>query len=382
MQWINNKASIFGIPSRRIPYILTLRNLKDLDQAGLLVVRTQPDPRYGGEHGVPIVMMSEVEILPDAKALVLNNFQEAAAAQGIVAPKLTKKETEFVNHLVKMAREANPDSPELTRFFAIAVGLKMLDIDFKLRDVPSTYWDNILLDSLLLKGFVLPAPYGEDVYQIHELAFEVSSNEFENNIDNKVAWGAAKLSGEESKTGFNLTNDQKEALKYLAGQHKSVLGIYPSFLGLIVVGSNQDEKPPDSFTLAVLESLDRLSLIVLREGDKRSYEVVVLQDAYDLVANEFQETAVFYDSPAIGGESRLSVLLAAMSRRFSENEMRNILIGWVDYENLSGDNKKARFRDLIEQAWRKNKIDHLISLLTSEAPDENWSKMLKGVDNE
>lgn len=177
---------------------------------------------------------------------------------------------------------------------------------------------------------------------------------------------------------YNLSRTQKEVMRSLVPLPTTSLAIVWTFGGAKIKGLDTSEsRLLDSVTIPMLRSLDRLGLISLREGPQPNYcEVEVLQDAIDLVLDDFRETAVSSEPPveAIGASQESRILLKAMDRRFSEGEIRSMILGWVDYENLPGQTKVEKTRGLIDLAQRSDKLLYLLSLVISESPETNWAE--------
>lgn len=184
-----------------------------------------------------------------------------------------------------------------------------------------------------------------------------------------------------------LTKNQRELATYLV--HKS-LELNPeeppeNFSFTLTAGTVDARHPPSiqfkaypreyvDFEPLDIEPLVKADIIVRHSKIKHMYTMT--QDLYDLVANNFQETTDHSDftSVFLRANSHFRTLLETMDKRFSKDDMKNILIGRIDYDNLSGDRKIDHFRDLIEQTHRANQLDELLLLLASEAPDIEWAK--------
>lgn len=68
-----------------------------------------------------------------------------------------------------------------------------------------------------------------------------------------------------------------------------------------------------------------------------------------------------------------SAFLDKFERHISDDDLREICFDLkIDYENLSGDNKRARMRSLLQLLNRESRIKSLIVKLQSFRPNVNW----------
>jgi len=150
-----------------------------------------------------------------------------------------------------------------------------------------------------------------------------------------------------------LSEKEQELLRWLVNFPENLMTI-ARFGSRYRINSQWVEEVPDSLRPVFLKSLERKELLTLHIEDPLPtsfltefgglspltllWEIAIRADARELVANDFQETAVSSESLSVGIEAsqELRILLNAMDKRFSEGEIRNMILGWIDYENLSG----------------------------------------------
>ncbi len=171
---------------------------------------------------------------------------------------------------------------------------------------------------------------------------------------------------------YNLSITQKEVLRSLVPLPTTSLAIVWSFGGPEIIGFDASKTElPESLTISMLRSLDRLGLISLREGPQPNYcEVEVLQDAIDLVLNDFRETAV---SQPTHSNKEEAALLAAMDSLFKEGDIQELCFGMgLDYENIPGQTKRARILALIGETKRQGRLLNLVARVIDARPRHNW----------
>ena len=70
----------------------------------------------------------------------------------------------------------------------------------------------------------------------------------------------------------------------------------------------------------------------------------------------------------------LSALLAQMDGAFSLEEVKSLCFELgVDFDNLRGETKEGRIRDLIVQLVRRNRLPALLAALRAQRPDDAWA---------
>lgn len=70
----------------------------------------------------------------------------------------------------------------------------------------------------------------------------------------------------------------------------------------------------------------------------------------------------------------LSALLAQMDGAFSLEEVKSLCFELgVDFDNLRGETKEGRIRDLIVQIIRRNRLPGLVAALRVQRPDDVWA---------
>ena len=78
-------------------------------------------------------------------------------------------------------------------------------------------------------------------------------------------------------------------------------------------------------------------------------------------------------SPQQNGQNVMSSLRQLCSQYFDDNELRDLCFDLrIEYENLSGDNKLAKVRELLLYVTRHHKLTNLIELFKKLRPDLQW----------
>lgn len=66
-------------------------------------------------------------------------------------------------------------------------------------------------------------------------------------------------------------------------------------------------------------------------------------------------------------------LLQTMDQAYSDNELHDLCFAWgIDYESISGDNKRAKIRSIIGHFYRRNTMQIFIDFLEGDRPDWSW----------
>lgn len=78
-------------------------------------------------------------------------------------------------------------------------------------------------------------------------------------------------------------------------------------------------------------------------------------------------------SPQQNGQSVMSTLRRLCSQYFDDSELRDLCFDLeIEYENLPGDNKLAKVRELLRYSTRHHKLPELIKLFVKSRPEIQW----------
>jgi len=66
-------------------------------------------------------------------------------------------------------------------------------------------------------------------------------------------------------------------------------------------------------------------------------------------------------------------LLATMDRAYNEDELRELCMSWdIDYESISGGNKRAKIMSVIGHFYRHNTIQIFVEFFEVDRPKRKW----------
>ena len=283
---------------------------------------------------------------------------------------LTKKDKEFARWLVEQLR-ANDPVDRKQEFDAFVVyglgGTKTVSIRFGRRgksiDFPKGGGVN-LIEALVGEYLLLPTEKGITFKATNPL-FDLVDRDF---------------------TEHNPLDDDKKVLRWLVEEQKA------GHLNRRFLAAEWSDGPGiahysgdiiKEFSLAVLDSLESLSMLQRNPADGHGWWYTLLPAAYEAVESDFGAAAqsVTRSAQSTSSLNKVNqvVLLQLIDRYFNDEELQTLCfeLEGVKYENVKRDGITATIRNLIQYMDRNGRLLELVIVVQEKRPNIDWSPLFK-----